>query len=368
MHTARPGRHRRTPPAPPVPDHPPAVPPTAAVNPALLPRLRPELLPGTVAYGIQYDGPAASDALYWLYLIRQLFDTGQALTAGARGAARLHTGTTGSPAAGYTIPDAPGQSAVSDPLTCLASCGSGARHAVEALHGAIRQVGAPGSATPQLQRSPISRLGWAQATCMVRAEAALCTEAASLTSPTTPLGQQLRQLTESAYQLYARMAALPAFLAWRATTDPLYSAWLDGALSATAQPPPVFDHCTALYAAFPALETQDPAHLRSGLPSGHLERYVPDRSGHQWALVLSTPAGPDDPRDWLRPPSALIAARAPHHPSATLCYVLAQQAAPHDALPLISRADGHHNLEDIAAALASLPGRGGPQSPTPPAF
>ncbi|MEU8548963.1 hypothetical protein AB0C81_18590 [Streptomyces roseoverticillatus] len=325
-----------------MPDYPPAVPATAGVTPALLPHLRPELLAGVTAYGGERDGPPTSEALYWLHLIRQLSDRGSALTAGTRGVAQSHTDTVAFPTA-------------SSPLTFLTSCGSGAQHAVQALHRAIRQASAPDAAAPGPQRSPISRLGWAQATCMVRAEAALCAEAATLTIPTTPLGRELRHLTESAYQLYARMAALPAFLSWRATTDPLYASWLDGALSFTAQPPPVFDHCAALYAAFPALGAQAPSHLRSGIPAGNLERYVPDRAGHQWALILSAPAGSADPRGWLNPPAAVIAARAPHHPSATLCYVLAEQAAPQDALRLISRAEGHHTLEEIAASLAVLP-------------
>ncbi|UQA97275.1 hypothetical protein [Streptomyces halobius] len=172
------------------------------------------------------------------------------------------------------------------------------------------------------------------------------------------------ELARLAEQLFRDMSRLPGFRAWRPMADPLYRAWLDGALSRTAAPPPLFRNRQDFYSAFPQLasgwDLQTPmassvfvdSAFVDNLPLGSLERHARDQDGLQWALIVAVPEGGTDPRDRREPNAAVVAARVPRRSTDALCYVLAHTVVPREIMHHLRGPRAFDTLEGVAAALA----------------
>ncbi|MFD7026614.1 hypothetical protein ACFWAR_01085 [Streptomyces sp. NPDC059917] len=282
-------------------------------------------------------GPGVSEAVYWLFHVKQLVHRTEAL----RERVELLDGARGW-----------------DPSE---ASGTGARYGADLLAAAIQDSAPPPSAghRPRPQSAAVSAIAWAHAVCGVRAEAALSAERATATAASFPsLAEALTELAEACGEVFRQMAAAECFTSWSTTLDPLYRAWLSGSLSSMPAPPPYFPDRTGLYRARPALAREweqgdDWGPAGGGLPQGSLERYVPDTQGDPWALILAAPGYAADPRDWPEPSAVLIAANA--SAQETRCYLLAEEVVAVHMLPLIGRGRGRDQLEDVAAAVW-LPG------------
>ncbi|MFJ4096804.1 hypothetical protein ACIPYS_35000 [Kitasatospora sp. NPDC089913] len=278
-------------------------------------------------------GPGLPDALYWLHRIELL--CGEAERLG-----RQHRG--------------PGPGGAEAEL-----CGRGAKHAAAVLAGAVREAvsrTAP-SDRPQPQESRIDWEAWVHATCSMRAEWAICEERATETGAAAAA---FLRVADQACTVFRSMAGVEAFTWWRTLTDPLYRAWLDGALSHIGAPPALFPDRDALYRARPALAAgwEPDAQLSPDdvFPLGSLERYVPDGTGTWWAIIIVTPQGADDPRAWPHPTAAVVASSVPGGTAPSCCYLLAERVIPRQVLPALGAGRAEDRLEDIAVCLASRTG------------
>ncbi|TJZ49444.1 hypothetical protein FCH28_24310 [Streptomyces piniterrae] len=172
--------------------------------------------------------------------------------------------------------------------------------------------------------------------------------------------ESVAELARLAEQLFRDMSRLPGFRAWRPLADPLYRAWLDGALARTVAPPPLFRNRQDFYAAFPQLasgwdvleKVMAPSAFTDNLPLGSLERQVEDQDGLKWALIVAVPKDGADPREWNEPSAAVVAARVPRWSTDALCYVLAHTVVPRKVLPRLRGPRAFDSLEGVAAALA----------------
>lgn len=347
-------------------------------------------------------GPAAGEALYWLYRL-------QALRARAR------------------TPERRLQAAYSehknerdrDLIHHLLDCGSGAHQAVHVLKAEIQRA-VPIRRPGRLRRSPqsaeqrIGLLAWAHAVCTVRAETAICATAADRlagadtaraeheraillladaqrtadwfkengrgakdglaelelarereakaarrraaltangrakdvgTAGERYLALELRQVADTAAELFTEMAAQEEWRQWRnaAELDPLYAAWLDGDLAAQAAPPQYLPDDEAVDRYWRTLT----GHRADSAPDGAALDRVADPQGREWTV---TAAQFPSPGNQAAGPRTAVLAACPGSGTYVLAEGLPIEKARMRVHAILGRGA---NLVDLAAALMS---------------
>ncbi|NBE53969.1 hypothetical protein [Streptomyces boluensis] len=170
------------------------------------------------------------------------------------------------------------------------------------------------------------------------------------------LALELEGLAERAQDLYERMAAEPAFTAWRAEhalIDPLYDSWLDGSLSEAFRPPEWFaDPQTFLKRQVFWGEAWREQIDQGGDVSrlfGAVERRVVDQFQREWEVALVAPAPGMDPR-FRHEDDVLVLATCPEETTAV--YVLAHDVSGVAAAEAITPVP--RDLASVAEALAKV--------------